>query len=85
MADLAVKLRETRIKKNDAQQALEKIQKNPQAFSPNQIDNLLTNLEEIKDKCDGIEDKMVGAETNLEAKISDMDTFIKNSEDRLVL
>ena len=85
VGDLTAKLKETRQKKLDATVMLEKFEKNPKQFQPNQVEGLMVYLEEIGEKCSVIEDKMGGAEKTLDEKISVLDTLLKSSEDKHLL
>ena len=45
-------------KKNDARKVLDDITKAPQNYTPNQIDNLLVNLDDLGEKCENLNDKI---------------------------
>ena len=57
-SELEVKVKELKKKKSDAKKILEEIIKNPSNFTPNQIDTLLTNLDELKENCTSKDEKL---------------------------
>ena len=58
MTDPDAKTKDLKKKKNDAKKVLDDITKAPQNFTPNQIDNLLVNLDDLDEKCDALNDKI---------------------------
>ena len=69
LSDIDNKLKDYKRKKGEAKKAIDEIEKNPNKFTPSQIDNMLTNLDDIQEKSKNNDEKMINTNKVIESKI----------------
>lgn len=61
---------------------MDEIVKNTNNFTLNQIDNLLENISDIKDKSSNIDEKLKNADQLIDKKIRDLEDLMQSSQSK---
>lgn len=85
LSDIDNKLKDYKRKKGEAKKAIDEIEKNPNKFTPSQIDNMLTNLDDIQEKSKNNDEKMINTNKVIESKIQDLEKLLENNESKKTL
>jgi len=81
-ADVEHKFKDIKGRKQEARKLLDEILKNPQKYTPVQIDNLLLNLDEHREKVETQEDKITNASDQIDKKIKDLEDLLQSQNDK---
>lgn len=82
LLDIDGKLKEQQKKKAEARKVLESILKSPESITPNQIDNLLADLDLIKEKFGNNDQNMRTIDGKIDRKIKDLDKMLTSSDSK---
>lgn len=76
------KLKDQLKKCQDAKKVVFDIDKEPEKYLPHQLDNMLSNLEEIEEKVNSNRDRLAKADVTVKAKIDDLQKLLESSDSK---
>ena len=76
------KLKDQLKKCQDAKKVVFDIDKEPERYLPHQLDNMLSNLEEIEEKVNSNRDRLTKADASVKAKIDDLQKLLESSDSK---
>ena len=82
LLELDGKIKDLRKKKAEARKVLYDILRTPDSLNPNQIDGLLQDLDEIKDKFGSTDQKLRSHDDKVDRKIKDLDKMLTSSDSK---
>jgi hypothetical protein len=82
LTDTDHKLKDLHKKTNDAKKAAMDINKNPEKYLPQQLDNMLQNLDELSEKSNASKDKFSNVDKSILQKIDDLQKLLETSDSK---